>query len=100
MTGNPVEILLVEDTPDHAEMTLRALRKANISNPIQVVGDGAEAIELVCATDPERKARLKLVLLDLSLPGVSGIEVLRRIGETPSTREIPVIILTGLARPG
>jgi two-component system response regulator len=94
MTGNPVEILLVEDTPDHADMTVRALRKDNISNPIQVVRDGAEAIELLCATDPQRKARPKLVLRDLTLPGVGGIDVLRRIRETPSTRGIPVIILT------
>ncbi|HLW60621.1 MAG TPA: response regulator [bacterium] len=94
MTGEPVEILLVEDTPDHAEMTVRALRKFNISNPIQVVADGAEAIEILCAKDHERNAGLKLVLLDLKLPGIDGIEVLRRIRENPSTRGISVIILT------
>ncbi|MGE0645867.1 MAG: response regulator [Nitrospira sp.] len=93
-----VEILLVEDNPDDLELTLRALRKNKITNRIAVVHDGAEALEYLFATD--RYAHLahsnlpKVVLLDLKLPLVSGIEVLRRCKADDRTRSIPIVVLT------
>jgi len=92
MTVEPVEILLVEDNPDHAEITVRALRQGRIPN-IKVARDGAEAVE-VLFSDDHRHGAPKIILLDLDLPKVDGIAVLRRIKGDPRTREIPVIILT------
>ena len=97
VTGE-VEILLVEDNPDDVEMTLRALRKANIVNRIEVVRDGAEALALLfgsdARTEPQVRNTPKLILLDLKLPKVDGFEVLKRIKSDPRTSVIPVVILT------
>jgi len=93
-----VEILLVEDDPADVELTLHALRKNHFANRIQVVRDGEEALDfLFCrgafaGRSPE--APPKLVLLDLKLPKVDGIEVLRQLKAEPATRVIPVVILT------
>lgn len=92
-----VEILLVEDSDTDLELTLRALKKANVTNKIEVARDGAEALAFLFgegthagrATDNPR-----LVLLDLKLPKVDGLEVLRAIKQNPKTRSIPVVILT------
>lgn len=93
-----VEILLVEDNPDDLEMTLRALRKARVVNHIQVARDGAEAIEFLFGKDAQVPASIenepKLILLDLKLPKVDGLEVLRRVKTDPRTRQIPVVIFT------
>lgn len=98
MTGNPVEILLVEDDPNDAELTLRALRKNNVSNRIHVVRDGAEALEFIFGKGAYNGRNLKegprVILLDLKLPKVDGLEVLRQIKNDQQTRKVPVVILT------
>ena len=92
------EILLVEDNADDAELTLRALKKHNLANKVYHVKDGAEALEFLFGTGTyaSRGAGFvpKVVLLDLKLPKVDGMEVLRRIKGDERTRDIPVVILT------
>lgn len=97
MIDNTVEILLVEDNPADVELTLDALRVNNLANNIHVVRDGFEAIEFLFCTGAyanRPRHNPKLVLLDLKLPKLNGIEVLRRIRENPVTRTLPVVILT------
>ena len=93
-----VEILLVEDNPNDVELALRALKKHNLSNKVHVVKDGAEALEYIFANGAyaHRKVddRPKVVLLDLKLPKVDGLEVLRRIKSDEQTKIIPVVVLT------
>ncbi len=84
-------ILLVEDDPDHELLTIRALKKSNIANDVRVARDGEEAIDALFG---EKAVRPQLVLLDLKLPKVEGLEVLRRIRESDSTRMLPVVVLT------
>jgi two-component system response regulator len=95
---NAVEILIVEDTPEDLELTLRALRKAKLSNRIQVARDGAEAIEFIFGEGAYADRKIenvpKVILLDLKLPKIDGIEVLRRIKSDPRTKTIPVAVLT------
>lgn len=95
---NEVEILLVEDNPNDEELTLRALRKHNLANRVHVVRDGAEALEFVFATgaytDRKVENRPKVILLDLKLPKVDGLEVLRRIKSDERTKMTPVVVLT------
>ncbi len=91
-------ILLVEDNPDDEALTLRALKKNDIQNQVVVARDGAEALDYLFGTG-ERKGRgpdssPQLVLLDLKLPRVDGLEVLRRIRANERTRLLPVVILT------
>jgi len=88
-------ILLVEDNPDDEELTLLAFEQSNIANTITVARDGAEALELLFGSDGEGgKVSPSLVLLDLNLPKVSGLEVLRRIRSDARTKFLPVVILT------
>lgn len=91
-------ILLVEDNPDDVELTLRALNKHNISNEVVVARDGAEALDYLFATGSYSHRDVKnmpaVVLLDLKLPKVDGMEVLRRIRADERTRLQPVVILT------
>jgi two-component system, response regulator len=89
-------ILLVEDNPDDEALTRRALAKNNIQNEIVLARDGAEALDWLLGTGPHagHPATPELVLLDLKLPKVDGLEVLRRIRANPSTRLLPVVILT------
>jgi len=98
MSGNEIEILIVEDNPDDLEMTVRALRKAHLANHIQVVRDGAEALEFIFAQGPYANRKIengpKVILLDLKLPKVDGLEVLRRVKADPRTKMIPVVVLT------
>lgn len=84
-------ILLVEDDPDHELLTIRALKKSNIANDVRVARDGEEAIHLLFGPDPVRP---QVILLDLKLPKVDGLEVLRRIRESDTTRMLPVVVLT------
>jgi CheY-like chemotaxis protein len=97
-TVEEAEILLVEDNPNDVELTLRALRKQNLEGKVYVVRDGAEALDFIFASGAyaSRKieTRPKVVLLDLKLPKVDGIEVLRRIKADERTRGIPVVMLT------
>jgi two-component system, response regulator len=92
MNSNP--IVLVEDNPDDAELTLRALKKSKILNDVRVARDGAEALELLLPGNEEKGLKAALVLLDLKLPGMDGIEVLRRLRDDPRTHLLPIIILT------
>ncbi len=92
MTSRP--ILLVEDNPDDVALTLRALKKNNILNPINVASDGAEALTFLFDGDDAQAREPGLVLLDLKLPKVDGLEVLRRIRADERTGLIPVVILT------
>lgn len=88
-------ILLVEDNPDDEALTLRALRKNNVHNTVTVARDGAEALDCLFGGDAAGGAPLPaLVLLDLKLPKIDGLEVLRRIREHERTRLLPVVILT------
>lgn len=84
-------ILLVEDDPDHELLTIRALKKANVANDIHVARDGGEAVDILFG---ESALRPQLILLDLKLPKIDGLEVLRRIRETEATRMLPVVVLT------
>ncbi len=97
MTGE-VEILLVEDNPADAELTLHALRETKLANNIHVVEDGEEALDfLFCRGTYSNRSpdqRPRFVLLDLKLPKVDGLEVLRAIKNDPRTKAIPVVILT------
>ncbi|MFQ5924248.1 MAG: response regulator, partial [Anaerolineales bacterium] len=98
MTENAVEILLVEDNPSDVELTLHALKKDHIANHFHVVRDGAEALEFIFCTGAyaERSFRNtpKVILLDLKLPKVDGLEVLRQVKADPRTQMIPVVVLT------
>ena len=98
MKDRTVEILLVEDNPNDVELALHALKKNNIANRIEVVRDGAEALEFIFATGAYASRSIehapKVILLDLKLPKVDGLEVLRQIKADPRTRAIPVVVLT------
>jgi DNA-binding response OmpR family regulator len=87
-------ILLVEDDPDHEALAIRALRKANVANEIDVARDGAEAIEYMEAIARGDRPMPQLVLLDLKLPKVEGLEVLRKIRAVDKTALLPVVVLT------
>ena len=91
MPGELKLILLVEDDPDHELLTIRALKRSNIANEVRVARDGEEAINLLFGEDPIHP---QVILLDLKLPKVDGLEVLRRIRESKDTRMLPVVVLT------
>ena len=95
---NAVEILIVEDTDQDLQLALRALRKANITNRIQIARDGEEALEfLFCEgsyADRKIENSPRVILLDLKLPKIDGLEVLQRIKADPRTQAIPVVVLT------
>jgi len=96
--SHAIELLLVEDNPQDLELTLRALRKANLKNRIHVARDGAEALEFVFCEGSHAARPIadvpKVILLDLKLPKIDGLEVLKRIKGDPRTRAIPVVVLT------
>ena len=99
MTENKeIEILLVEDNQDDLDMTLRSLRKANLANHIQIARDGAEALEFIFCQGPHIGRKIehgpKVVLLDLKLPKIDGMEVLKRVKGDPRTKMIPIVMLT------
>lgn len=98
MSQNEVEILLVEDNATDAELAIRTLKKHNLANNLVWVKDGAEALDFVFTTgaysDRDIKNGPKVVLLDLRLPKVDGIEVLKRIKSDERTKPIPVVVLT------
>jgi DNA-binding response OmpR family regulator len=87
-------ILLVEDDPDHEALAIRALRKANVANEIRVARDGAEALEYMSGIAAGENRMPQLVLLDLKLPKVDGLEVLRKIRASEKTALLPVVVLT------
>ena len=99
MTENKeIEILLVEDNQDDLDMTLRSLRKANLANHIQIARDGAEALEFIFCEGAHAGRKIentpKVVLLDLKLPKIDGMEVLKRVKGDPRTKMIPIVMLT------
>src|SRR5690349_16306293 len=98
MKAEEVEVLLVEDNPSDQELTLRMLRKEGLANRIQVANDGVEALDFIfCRGDHGDRTfdqPPRLVLLDLKLPKVNGLEVLREIKGDPRTANIPVVVLT------
>ncbi len=98
MTQHQMEILLVEDNPDDVELTLHALQEENLANKISVARDGEEALEFLFCEGAHAARSFdrppKLVLLDLKLPKVDGMEVLKRLKADARTRTIPVVILT------
>jgi two-component system, response regulator len=98
MSQKQIEILLVEDNADDMELTMHALRRENLANSIHVVRDGEEALDfLFCSgnyADRSFAHPPRLVLLDLKLPKVDGLEVLKRLKADPRTCTIPVVILT------
>jgi len=88
-------IMLVEDDPDHEMLTIRALNKSHIANDVRVARDGEEAIAMLFGeNDKALSMTPQVILLDLKLPKVDGLEVLRRIREDERTRMLPVVILT------
>lgn len=98
MDFEPLDILLVEDEPAHAELTRRAIRKAGNANRIDIVSDGEEALDYLYNQgkyeDKVKYPMPGLILLDIKLPGIDGIDVLKMIKEDPLLRRIPVIMLT------
>ena len=93
-----IEILLVEDNPNDAELTIRALKKNNLVNKVVHLKDGAEALDFIFCEGAyqgeKRSIHPRVILLDLKMPKVNGIEVLKRLKSDPSTKHIPVVVLT------
>jgi two-component system response regulator len=93
-----VEILLVEDNSNDVELALRALKKQNLANHVHVVKDGEEALEFIFANGTYRDRNIenqpRVIFLDLKLPKVDGLEVLRRIKSDPRTQKVPVVVMT------
>jgi CheY-like chemotaxis protein len=97
MNDEKVDIVLVEDNPNDAELILRVFRKHNMANQIVLLKDGAEALDFFFPAEglsPSVARALRIILLDLKLPKVDGIEVLRRLKSHERTRDIPVVVLT------
>ena len=98
MTASPIDILLVEDNPSDVALALHAFKKHNVSNYIKVLRDGAEALEFLFCTGAYIQRDFtkgpRVVLLDIKLPLISGLEVLRQLKANPRTQPIPVVILT------
>ncbi|HEU4440551.1 MAG TPA: response regulator [Burkholderiales bacterium] len=99
MTGfDEVEILLVEDNPEDAEMTLRALRQNNLANKVRWLKDGEEALDFVFRRGAwagrEAGPLPKLIMLDIKMPKVDGIEVLRQVKGSPALKSVPVVVMT------
>jgi two-component system response regulator len=93
--SEPIEILLIEDSANDVELTLRALKKHNVSNNVHVASDGAEALRYLFPEPPgEPPPAARLIILDLKLPKVDGLEVLKRIKADHRTRVTPVVVMT------
>jgi CheY-like chemotaxis protein len=91
-------IMLIEDDPDDRDLTIRALKKHNVLNPVTVASNGAEALTMLFGDDHRDQGNPALILLDLKLPKVDGLEVLRRIRADQRTQLIPVLVLTSAPR--
>jgi CheY-like chemotaxis protein len=91
--SSPRPILLVEDNPQDLDLTLRAFKRRNLANPVQVARDGQEALDFIPRWEAGETSPL-VVLLDLKLPRVDGLEVLRQLRATPVSATLPVVVLT------
>ena len=91
---NDKPIMLIEDNPDDRDLTIRALKKNNILNPVIVASNGAEALDMLLGDDQRDQGNPALILLDLKLPKIEGLEVLRRIRADERTQVVPVLVLT------
>lgn len=97
MDKKPVEVIFIEDSPEDADLALRSLKKNNLANVIKLIDDGQDAMEYLFGTEkkaPGLTDMPKLVLLDLKLPKVSGLEILERMKKDERLKEIPVVVLT------
>jgi len=98
MEQREIEILLIEDNPDEAELTIRSLKKHNLANKLMHLDDGADALAFLFPKDPSAETDFhfspKLILLDLKLPKVTGLEILDRLKKDERTKMIPVVVLT------
>src|SRR5690349_6164937 len=98
MEHHEVEILLIEDNHDEAELTVRSLKRHNLANKLLHIDDGADALDFIFSRGKfagnTNEFRPKLILLDLKLPKVSGLEILRQLKADERTRSIPVVVLT------
>ena len=95
---NIIELLIVEDNPQDLELALRSLRKVNLANHIEIARDGAEALDFIFGEGAHVGRKIsdgpKVILLDLKLPKIDGLEVLKRLKTDPRTKMIPVVVLT------
>jgi two-component system response regulator len=100
--STPIDILLVEDNPDDLALVLRALRRQHLADRVEVAYDGTDALDFIFCTGAYAhrclENRPRVILLDLKLPKVSGLEVLQRLKADPRTRSIPVVALTSSAQ--
>jgi two-component system, response regulator len=98
MSLNPVDILLVEDNPDDLDLTLYALQRNNLANAVHIARDGEEALDFIFCRGKHQERRFddppKVVLLDLKLPKVDGLEVLRAMKNDKRTKPVPVVVMT------
>lgn len=97
-TFDPVDVLIVEDNPNDAELTLRALRKQNLANNVFVAEDGEEALDFIFCrgrySQRDKSCPPKVVFLDLKLPKIGGLEVLKEIKSNAETRKVPVVVVS------
>ncbi len=93
MKPNETDILLIEDNPSDRELFIKALQRSRITSKIEIAEDGKKALELLF--EPNKPLRPKLIILDLGLPQISGLEILKQIRNHPDTKKIPVVIFTG-----
>lgn len=98
MSAERVEMLLIEDNPDEAELTIRSLKKNNLANHLIHIDDGEKALDFIFSqgeySNNTELMRPKLILLDLNLPKVDGLEILKRVKSDDRTKTIPVVVLT------
>jgi two-component system, response regulator len=104
MNHNDVEILLIEDNKHEAQLVIRSLKKSNLANKLLHIDDGADALDFIFAQEKYAERRVedhpKLILLDLKLPKIDGMEILKRIKSDERTKAIPVIVLTSSREEG
>lgn len=96
VSDSTIEVLLIEDNPYDLELTLHTLKLPNVANDVHVARDGVEALEFLFGSDPDSDTGIKprMILLDLKLPRLDGLEVLRRLRSDKRTKMIPVVVLT------